>query len=81
VHQPLPQDDPRRRKPVIGKAATSLGWEPKVSLEKGLEATIAYFALSIATKNWAATASIDSARMAARARAPKLHGSSGRAEV
>jgi len=81
AHGSLPQDDPRRRKPVIGKAATSLGWEPKVSLEKGLEATIAYFALSIATESWAATTSIDSARVAARARAPKLRGSSGRAEV
>src|SRR3954466_8293435 len=71
AHRSLPQDDPRRRKPVIGKAATSLGWEPKVSLEKGLEATIAYFALSIATKNREATvASIDTAR-AARARVPK----------
>src|SRR3954469_272502 len=60
AHRPLPQDDPQRRKPVIGRAATSLGWEPKVSLEKGLEATIAYFALSIATESWAATTSIDS---------------------
>jgi UDP-glucuronate decarboxylase len=49
-HRSLPQDDPRRRKPVIGKAAAALGWKPKVSIEKGLDATIAYFALSIATK-------------------------------
>src|SRR4051795_11789168 len=42
-HRSLPQDDPQRRKPVIGKATNMLGWVPKVSLEKGLEATIAYF--------------------------------------
>jgi UDP-glucuronate decarboxylase len=81
AHGALPQDDPRRRKPVIGKAATSLGWEPKVSLEKGLDATIAYFALSIATKNGATTASTSSSRVAAQARTLKQGGSSGRAEV
>jgi UDP-glucuronate decarboxylase len=67
-HRSLPQDDPQRRKPVIGKATAALGWKPKVSIEKGLDATIAYFALSIATRSQDATvASIDSAR-AARAR-------------
>jgi UDP-glucuronate decarboxylase len=71
THKSLPQDDPQRRKPVIGKAATLLGWEPKVSLESGLDATIAYFSLSIATgKGEATVASIDSAR-AARARGSK----------
>jgi UDP-glucuronate decarboxylase len=63
THRSLPQDDPQRRKPVIGKATAALGWEPKVSLERGLDATIAYFALSIATSNGKATvASIASAR-------------------
>ena len=67
-HRPLPQDDPQRRKPVIGKAIDALGWKPNVSLEKGLEATIAYFSLSMATQSREATvANIDSAR-AARAR-------------
>jgi UDP-glucuronate decarboxylase len=70
THRSLPQDDPQRRKPVIGKATTSLGWEPKVSLENGLDATIAYFALSIATTKEATIESIDSAR-AARARPPR----------
>ncbi|MDB5604064.1 MAG: putative sugar-nucleotide epimerase/dehydratase [Bradyrhizobium sp.] len=80
-HRSLPQDDPQRRKPVIAKAAASLGWEPKVSLEKGLDATIAYFALSIATRNREATvASIDSARMS-RARASKRHATDGRSDV
>lgn len=41
--QPLPQDDPLQRQPVIDLARTLLGWEPKVSLEEGLEPTIAYF--------------------------------------
>jgi UDP-glucuronate decarboxylase len=41
--QPLPQDDPLQRQPVIDLARHELGWEPKVSLEEGLEPTIAYF--------------------------------------
>jgi len=39
----LPQDDPVRRKPDIFLAKKMLGWEPQVSLEKGLQDTIAYF--------------------------------------
>ncbi len=41
--QPLPQDDPLQRQPVIDRARELLGWEPKVSLDEGLEPTIAYF--------------------------------------
>ena len=41
--EPLPQDDPRRRQPDITKARTMLGWEPTVSLQEGLELTIADF--------------------------------------
>ncbi len=41
--QPLPQDDPLQRQPVIDLARELLGWEPKVSLDEGLEPTIAYF--------------------------------------
>jgi UDP-glucuronate decarboxylase len=42
--RPLPQDDPARRCPDIGRAQQLLdGWAPKVSLEDGLAATIAYF--------------------------------------
>ncbi len=43
VDQPLPQDDPLQRQPVIDLARAELGWAPKVPLEQGLEPTIAYF--------------------------------------
>ncbi|AWJ93431.1 NAD-dependent epimerase/dehydratase family protein (plasmid) [Azospirillum baldaniorum] len=42
-HRPLPQDDPRQRRPDITKAKALLGWEPTVPLRDGLERTIAYF--------------------------------------
>jgi dTDP-glucose 4,6-dehydratase len=41
--RPLPEDDPKVRRPDITKARTLLGWEPKVPLEEGLSRTIAYF--------------------------------------
>jgi UDP-glucuronate decarboxylase len=71
-HRSLPQDDPQRRKPIIGKATAALGWKPNVSLEKGLDATIAYFALSIASshREEATVARIDTMR-ASRNRNPK----------
>jgi dTDP-glucose 4,6-dehydratase len=43
VHKPLPQDDPKQRRPDISRAKSWLKWEPKVSLGEGLEKTIAYF--------------------------------------
>src|ERR1700744_1974188 len=43
VHKPLPQDDPKQRKPNITKAKSILKWEPKVALAAGLTDTIAYF--------------------------------------
>ncbi len=43
VFEPLPEDDPKRRKPDISKAKRLLDWEPQVSLEAGLRETIAYF--------------------------------------
>jgi UDP-glucuronate decarboxylase len=46
--KPLPVDDPKRRKPMIAAAEQLLGWQPRIPLRKGLEATIAYFALEIA---------------------------------
>lgn len=47
IHLPLPQDDPKQRRPDITKAKQYLGWEPKVALEQGLERTIAYFKQTI----------------------------------
>jgi dTDP-glucose 4,6-dehydratase len=43
VYRPLPEDDPKVRKPDITRARTLLGWEPKVDLREGLASTIAYF--------------------------------------
>lgn len=43
VFQPLPQDDPKQRKPDIALAHAELGWMPEVTLEDGLRETIAYF--------------------------------------
>jgi len=48
VHQPLPSDDPRQRRPDITLARDKLGWEPKVELAEGLEHTIGYFRASLA---------------------------------
>ncbi len=47
---PLPQDDPRQRKPDIAKAQQYLNWKPLVELEEGLEKTIQYFKKTINTK-------------------------------
>lgn len=41
--KPLPQDDPKQRRPDITLAKAKLGWEPKVPLAEGLKKTIAYF--------------------------------------
>ena len=43
VHEPLPVDDPKVRRPDIARARKLLGWEPVVPLEQGLRATIDYF--------------------------------------
>jgi nucleoside-diphosphate-sugar epimerase len=43
VFKPLPQDDPRQRRPDITKAKRVLGWEPKVDLEEGLRRTFEWF--------------------------------------
>lgn len=40
---PLPENDPLQRKPDISRAKEALGWEPKTSLEDGLELTLEYF--------------------------------------
>ena len=43
IEKPLPQDDPRQRRPSIDLARQQLGWQPTVSLEQGLEPTIDSF--------------------------------------
>jgi dTDP-glucose 4,6-dehydratase len=43
ISKPLPQDDPKQRKPDITKAKELLGWEPKVSRAEGLKITYDYF--------------------------------------
>ena len=48
-YQPLPEDDPKQRRPDIGKAKRVLGWEPRVSLEEGLCKTVEYFRQKAAT--------------------------------
>jgi len=43
VHNPLPEDDPVRRRPDITLAKQKLGWEPTTTLHDGLQKTIAWF--------------------------------------
>jgi dTDP-glucose 4,6-dehydratase len=43
LFQPLPEDDPVRRRPDIGRARALLGWEPKVKLREGLNKSLEYF--------------------------------------
>ena len=51
VHKPLPQDDPRQRRPDISLANELLGWQPKVSLREGLQKTISYFDDQLTARN------------------------------
>lgn len=48
LFEPLPQDDPTRRRPDIAKAQTLLGWEPRVSLREGLQKSLEFFASRVA---------------------------------
>jgi len=50
VHEPLPEDDPKRRRPDISRAREVLGWEPRVPVEEGLQKTLAWFAGSSRTR-------------------------------
>ena len=44
VHEPLPEDDPKQRRPDITRARETLGWEPRLPAEEGLKLTIEWFA-------------------------------------
>jgi dTDP-glucose 4,6-dehydratase len=50
VYTPLPTDDPKVRQPDISRARTILNWEPKVSLEEGLQKTVDYFRTKVEAK-------------------------------
>ena len=52
VFRPLPQDDPRQRKPNIELAHKELGWKPRVALEDGLKETITYFRGALAVDDF-----------------------------
>jgi dTDP-glucose 4,6-dehydratase len=47
-YEPLPQDDPKQRRPDITKARQLLGWEPNIDLETGLRKSLAYFKKAVA---------------------------------
>jgi dTDP-glucose 4,6-dehydratase len=47
-YEPLPQDDPRQRRPDITKARQLLGWEPKIDLETGLRLSLDFFRTALA---------------------------------
>ena len=58
-HLPLPQDDPKQRRPDITKARKLLGWEPKIDLPTGLRLSLDYFRAEVETER---TATSQSAR-------------------
>lgn len=53
-YEPLPQDDPKQRRPDISKARQLLGWEPKIDLETGLKLSLPYFQQAVAQEKIAA---------------------------
>jgi UDP-glucuronate decarboxylase len=50
VHRPLPEDDPKQRRPDISKAQRLFDWHPTVPLKQGLAATTAYFDTLLASE-------------------------------
>jgi len=50
AYDPLPQDDPKQRRPDITKARTLLAWEPKIQLEQGLRFSLEYFQKAVANE-------------------------------
>jgi UDP-glucuronate decarboxylase len=58
IFKPLPQDDPRRRRPDITKAKTLLGWQPTIPLQEGLKLTVEDFRNRVASPEGYPVASI-----------------------
>ncbi len=56
IHKPLPVDDPTQRCPDISLAKKTLGWQPRIQLDEGLEKTVAYFDKLLAGEKSAAKA-------------------------
>jgi dTDP-glucose 4,6-dehydratase len=56
VFKPLPEDDPRQRRPDISKAKRLLGWEPKIDLRSGLQQSLDYFRRAVASQSSAGVA-------------------------
>ena len=50
-YEPLPQDDPKQRRPDISRARQLLGWEPKIQLAEGLKLSMSYFQQAIEIEN------------------------------
>jgi dTDP-glucose 4,6-dehydratase len=46
-YEPLPQDDPKQRRPDITKARRLLGWDPRINLESGLKLSLDYFKTAV----------------------------------
>jgi UDP-glucuronate decarboxylase len=57
--RPLPEDDPKQRRPDITRARATLGWEPTVPLREGLVRTVAYFAELLAADGAHASRTLD----------------------
>jgi UDP-glucuronate decarboxylase len=66
VHKPLPQDDPRRRRPDVARARRILGWRPTTPLAAGLPPTIRWFRAHLAAAGGTAVTLPDTTRRAAR---------------
>jgi len=58
TYNPLPPDDPGRRRPDITRAMELLGWQPTVSLEAGLKETIPYFVEKLKQENYPVVAAL-----------------------
>ena len=55
VSRPLPEDDPKVRRPDISRARERLGWEPRVDVREGVARTIEYFRERVGALSAAAT--------------------------